>query len=61
MCIRDSCRAPVVLCTIEGGGHSWPGGEPKTAVADCPADGAQSSTFFASEAIWKFFKENPMP
>lgn len=55
------CRAPVVLCTIEGGGHSWPGGEPKAGVADCPADGAQSSTFFASEAIWKFFKENPMP
>jgi len=55
------CKAPVVLCTIDGGGHSWPGGEPKTGVADCPADGAQSTTFVASEVAWTFFKENPMP
>ena len=56
----QDCKSPVVLCTIEGGGHSWPGGEPKQAVSDCPGDGIQSTTFMASEAIWKFFAANPM-
>jgi polyhydroxybutyrate depolymerase len=55
------CAAPLVLCTIEGGGHSWPGGVPKTGVVECPADGIQSSSFFASEVAWKFFQENPLP
>lgn len=55
------CKAPTVLCTIDGGGHNWPGGAPKVAVGDCPADGKQSTTFIASEAAWKFFKDNPMP
>ena len=53
------CRGSVVLCTVDGGGHSWPGGVLKTGVADCPADGAQSQSFLASEVIWKFFKEHP--
>lgn len=53
------CEAPVVLCTVEGGGHSWPGGVPKTSVVDCPSDGPQSSTFSASEVAWNFFAENP--
>lgn len=57
----EGCRAPVVLCAIEGGGHSWPGGVPKAGVADCPADGIQSETFAASEVAWRFFQENPMP
>jgi polyhydroxybutyrate depolymerase len=42
------------LCTIEGGGHSWPGGEPNVNLVDC-LDGEQSSTFPASEVIWDFF------
>lgn len=54
------CKAPVILCAIEGGGHSWPGGKPKTPVSDC-VDGAQSTTFLADEAAWQFFKKNPMP
>ncbi len=56
----QGCKSPVVLCTIEGGGHSWPGGDPKVAATDCPEDGFQSTTFLASEAIWKFFAANPM-
>lgn len=56
---QQGCQVPVVLCAIEGGGHSWRGGLPKSAVADCPADGAQSTTFFASEAAWAFFAANP--
>ncbi len=55
------CAASTVLCTIEGGGHSWPGGAPKTAVSDCPSDGVQSRTFIANEVMWKFFLKNPMP
>lgn len=55
----QDCESPVVLCTIDGGGHSWPGGQPK-ATAGCATDGIQSTTFIASEAIWKFFAANPM-
>lgn len=57
----EGCAAPVVLCALEGGGHSWPGGEPTVSVVDCPGDGAQSQSFPASEAAWRFFAENPMP
>ena len=53
------CSAPVVLCAIEGGGHSWPGGVLKAGVVDCPADGPQSQSFSASETAWRFFAENP--
>lgn len=59
-CVRyDDCDADVVLCTIDGGGHSWPGGEPNRDVSDCPADGEQSTTFEASEHIWAFFEAHP--
>lgn len=59
-CVQyDGCDADVALCTIEGGGHSWPGGAPNRDVADCPADGAQSTTFRASEQIWTFFEAHP--
>ncbi|MBI5545949.1 MAG: hypothetical protein HY901_18825 [Deltaproteobacteria bacterium] len=58
---HDGCDAPVVLCAIEGGGHSWPGGQPKPGAVDCPADGPQSTTFDASEAAWQFFRANPRP
>lgn len=51
----------VVLCRIEGGGHAWPGGEPRPRVFPCPADGFQSQTFSASEVMWRFFKEHPLP
>lgn len=56
----EGCEAPVVLCSIEGGGHSWPGGVPKNGRVDCPEDGAQSTSFPASEQAWKFFQANPM-
>lgn len=56
----QGCKAPVVLCSIEGGGHSWPSGVAKEGVSDCPGDGIQSQTFPASEVAWKFFQANPM-
>jgi polyhydroxybutyrate depolymerase len=56
-CTRyDDCDADVVLCRIEGGGHSWPGGAPDRDVIPCPADGPQSTTFRASEQMWRFFQ-----
>lgn len=51
----------VVLCTIDGGGHNWPGGDPPADVTPCPGDGIQSSTFHASEVVWSFFAAHPMP
>jgi polyhydroxybutyrate depolymerase len=57
--VYDGCDADVALCTIEGGGHSWPGGAPNRDIADCPADGEQSTTFRASEQIWSFFEAHP--
>jgi len=50
--------AEVVLYTIEGGGHTWPGG-----IQYLPESfiGKTSREFNASEVIWQFFKEHPMP
>ncbi|MCB9611538.1 MAG: hypothetical protein H6722_03700 [Sandaracinus sp.] len=52
----DACAdADVTLCTVDGGGHSWPGGAPPAGLVDCPEDGTHSTTFSASEAVWRFF------
>ena len=60
----DCAAASVILCTITGGGHSWPGGDPKR--LDLPAcaqagEGGQSRTFLASEQIWAFFRQHALP
>jgi polyhydroxybutyrate depolymerase len=47
---------PVVLYTIEGGGHTWPGGEqylPVTVV------GRTTRQFDAGETMWRFFAGLP--
>jgi polyhydroxybutyrate depolymerase len=49
-------RAPVTLCTVEGTGHTWPGGFqylPRILV------GQTSRDVDASEMIWDFFAANP--
>jgi polyhydroxybutyrate depolymerase len=56
--------ADVILCTIAGGNHSWPGGEAKDGdlLPGCQGGaGAQSRTFIASEQIWAFFKTHALP
>jgi polyhydroxybutyrate depolymerase len=53
------CRADVTLCSIEGGGHNWPGGEPPADLVPCPGNGFQSASFVASEVIWRFFAAHP--
>jgi polyhydroxybutyrate depolymerase len=59
----QACKAgaDITLCTIDGGGHSWPGGQPPASLVDCPGNGGQSSTFHVSEAIWSFLREHPRP
>jgi polyhydroxybutyrate depolymerase len=50
------CRdgTEVTLYTIEGGGHSWPGGDRMARVLDPPSDALD-----ASAAIWTFFAAHP--
>jgi polyhydroxybutyrate depolymerase len=42
--------AQVVLYTIEGGGHTWPGGMP------IPGVGKTSNNIDATEELWRFFQ-----
>ncbi len=49
-------NAPVVFYTIEGGGHTWPGGK------DLPEwfAGFTTQTIDASSVMWEFFKAHPL-
>jgi len=53
----SSCteNADVILCTLEGGGHQWPGGE------SAGPGGTINMDIFASEALLDFFDAHPMP
>jgi polyhydroxybutyrate depolymerase len=48
--------ADVRLITIDGGGHSWPGGRQLAAVWDPP-----SPALDATSEIWRFFAAHPRP
>lgn len=48
----------VVLDTVDGGGHTWPGSEFTAASASLL--GPTSTSFDASDAIWSFFEAHPM-
>jgi len=47
--------AAVVVCTVEGGGHTWPGGFP------VPALGWTSPDLSATDMMWEFFASHPLP
>jgi len=49
--------AAVVLYTIQGGGHTWPGGSP---MPEWFA-GTTSNSVDASRQMWAFFREHPLP
>lgn len=51
-CSQD---ADVLLCTITGGGHTWPGGVP------IPFLGKTSGDISATKAMLDFFEAHPMP
>jgi polyhydroxybutyrate depolymerase len=54
------CRdhAEVELCTIDGAGHTWPGGADVPAIAN---QGTTTHTIVANDLIWAFFQSHPMP
>ena len=45
--------AEVTLCTVEGGGHTWPGGVP------IPGLGHTTTAVVATDAMWSFFAAHP--
>ncbi|MBZ0296346.1 MAG: poly(3-hydroxybutyrate) depolymerase [Anaerolineae bacterium] len=49
--------ASVILYTIEGGGHTWPGGEGQIIFVV----GRTNHDINASELMWDFFEEHPLP
>jgi polyhydroxybutyrate depolymerase len=52
----SGCEADVVLYTIHGGGHTWPGGEP---LPDWFV-GRTTDNLDASAEMWQFFRERPL-
>ena len=42
-----------MLCTIQGGGHQWPGGD------TLPVLGKKRDTLTATDALWTFFVAHP--
>lgn len=53
----DGCKggAEVNLCTVTGGGHTWPGGVP------VPSLGYTTTEINATDAMWDFFVKHPLP
>jgi len=58
--VHGGCRdgAEVVLYTVQGGGHAWPGGLPYLSGG---LVGKTSRAFDAGEVIWEFFARHPRP
>jgi polyhydroxybutyrate depolymerase len=54
---HDQCAGDVTvtLCTIDGGGHTWPGGLP------VPTLGKTSTDISATDAMWDFFQKYRLP
>jgi polyhydroxybutyrate depolymerase len=56
-CVAYSgCRdgAVIELCTVQNGGHTWPGGNVT------PAGGITTRDLIANDAMWDFFLAHPM-
>jgi polyhydroxybutyrate depolymerase len=51
---RCGSGSSVTLCTVEGGGHTWPGGEP------IPRLGYTTPYLSATDAMWTFFEANAL-
>ncbi|RMH39982.1 MAG: hypothetical protein D6689_15130 [Deltaproteobacteria bacterium] len=45
----------VVLCTVDGGGHTWPGG------AQVPGLGKTTTDLNANDAMWALFERHALP
>ncbi len=46
--------AEVILCTVDNGGHTWPGGLP------IPGLGNTTTDLSATDAMWDFFTRHPL-
>jgi polyhydroxybutyrate depolymerase len=44
-----------ILCTVQNGGHTWPGGLP------VPSLGNTTTDLSATDAMWDFFQRHPRP
>jgi polyhydroxybutyrate depolymerase len=55
--------ATVELCTIDGGGHSWPGGKDISSLAPHTfgLGGDTTRDIDASRTMWEFFQKHPLP
>ncbi len=55
--------ATVELCTIDGGGHTWPGGRDMSQLPPYTfgLEGETTRDIDASRAMWEFFQKHPMP
>jgi polyhydroxybutyrate depolymerase len=53
----------VELCTIDGGGHYWPGGDDwaGSTIVCGTNQGARSADLIANDAFWSWFTAHPMP
>jgi polyhydroxybutyrate depolymerase len=64
-CVLYPCAktGEVELCTIDGGGHYWPGGDDWAGSTFlCGANqGVRSSDIIANDAMWDWFTTHPMP
>ncbi|MBI4500453.1 MAG: hypothetical protein HY700_04765 [Gemmatimonadetes bacterium] len=54
---RCADDAAVVLYTLQGGGHQWPGGEPLPELMVGPS----SRSIDATSEMWAFFREHRLP
>ncbi|MBK8262084.1 MAG: dienelactone hydrolase family protein [Nannocystis sp.] len=52
------CAAPVLLITVDGAGHTWPGGDQ---YLDVSRIGGLSRDFAASERVWSFLRDQRLP
>jgi polyhydroxybutyrate depolymerase len=48
--------AEVILYTIEGGGHTWPGRDPRLRFL-----GKSTRAISANDLMWEFFQKHPIP
>ena len=64
-CFQYPCpeAGAVELCTIDGGGHYWPGGDDWAGSTFlCGSNqGVRSSDLIANDAMWSWFLAHPMP
>ena len=51
------CAADVIFYTIQGGGHTWPGGKPLPVWIT----GRTSMDIDATGTLWEFFTKHPLP